>query len=167
MKLALFFIGVLTTFSFGLDIATVRKEYKEAIQSQSKEKIVALFKKLEKITKKDDKVLVAYKGAVSALIAKKQKDNNKRKTIFKEGISLLEYAVKSKPESIEIRFIRLAIQQNIPKFLKYNKEKEEDKAFVLDKVKTMKSSHLKQYISDYILQSKHFSEEEKNVVLQQ
>jgi|TARA_B110000091_G_C13700426_1_gene426044 hypothetical protein len=166
MKSLLLYIVIIVTSSLTLSISAVRIDYKETVQSKSKTKIIALFKELEKVTKNDNKVLVAYKGAMITLVSKLQKGAKKKKTLFKEGISLIEYAVKSNPNNIEIRFVRLSIQQNAPKFLKYNKHKDKDKAFVLNNLKSTKSLVLKQYILDYILQSKHFSEEEKNIILQ-
>ena len=166
MKSLLLYIEIIAIISFTLSISIVRNDYKEAVQSKSQIKLITLSKKLEKVTKKDNKVLVAYKGAVTVLVAKQQKGVKKKKLLFKEGISLLEYATQNNPNNIEIRFIRLSIQQNLPKFLKYNKHKDEDKAFVLNNLKSTKSLVLKQYILDYILQSKHFSEDEKNVISQ-
>ena len=58
------------------------------------------------------------------------------------------------------------MQQNIPRLLKYNKNLDEDKKFILNNFNKIKSSELNNYIKDYILQSKHFTEEEKNVISQ-
>jgi len=154
------FISLL--FFLKIDINTIRKEYPNA--TQSKAKTLALYNKLVKITKKDNKTLVAYKGALTALISKQQKGVKDKKTFFKNGVLLIEYAVKSAPNNIEIRLIRLSVQQNSPKFLKYNKNILEDKAFIFKNINKVKSISLKKYIQAYILQSKHFSEEEKQQV---
>lgn len=158
MKLFFFFIGI-TTVLFNIDLTSVRDSYKEAVVS--KEKTVALYEEVVTIKKTDNKKLVAYKGAITALKAKYEKGVKTKKELFKKGVTLVEYAVKSKPNDIEIRFIRLTIQQNIPAFLKYNSNKEEDKKFIITNFKFIKSFHLKKHIQGYVLQSEHFSKEEK------
>jgi len=154
------FISLL--FFVKIDVNSIRKEYPTV--TQSKVKTLALYNKLSKITKKDNKTLVAYKGALTALVSKQKKGVKEKKEYFKNGVILIEFAVKSKPNNIEIRLIRLSVQQNSPKFLKYNKRINEDKAFIFKNIKKVKSTSLKKYIKDYILQSKHFSEEEKMLV---
>lgn len=156
MKVVLFFISI-ATLLFKLNVSSVRKEYKEAVLS--KEKTELLYNKLAIVSKSDNKVLVAYKGAVTALMAQYELGVKNKKEKLKEGISLVEYAVETKPNNIEVRFIRLTIQQNIPKFLKYNKDREEDEQFVLDKINSVQSNELKNYINDYILKSGYFSKE--------
>lgn len=156
MKVFLFFISI-AAFLFNLNVSSVRMEYKEAVLS--KEKTELLHNKLSVVTKSNNKVLVAYKGAVIALMAQYEKGVKNKKDKLKEGISLVEYAVESKPNDIEIRFVRLTIQQNIPKFLQYNKDRELDEQFVLENINSVQSNALMNYINDYILESGHFSRE--------
>lgn len=160
MKTIVLFIGI-TAMLLKLDITSVRTAYKAAVLSKSE--AIAFHEKLQKVTKQNKKTFVAYKGAAITLIAKQQKSVKQKKELFKEGVALVEYAVKKEPNNIEIRFIRLSIQQNIPKFLKYHKQIDTDKAFILKHLKTVKSTDLKKYITSYILQSKHFTEEEKKL----
>ena len=151
-------------FFANIDISEVRQLYKEA--DLSEKNVANLFNKLESITKSDDKVLVAYKGAVTSMTAKYEKGVKLKKDVFKNGVSLVEFAVASEEDNIEIRFVRLSVQQNSPKFLNYNKEIEEDKKFILNYFDQISSSKLKTYIKDYILHSNNFTEEEKNVISQ-
>lgn len=151
-------------FIVNVDILEVRQLYKEA--DLSEQNATNLFHKLESITISDDKVLLAYKGAVTSMTAKYEKGVKQKKDVFKNGVSLVELAVASEEDNIEIRFVRLSVQQNSPKFLNYNKEIEEDKKFLLNYFNQISSSKLKAYIKDYILHSNNFTEEEKNVISQ-
>jgi len=153
-------INVLST-----DIITVRSAYKEAAQDATK--IEAFSKLLSNISKNDDITLVAYKGASITLLAKNEKKIKDKKSQFIEGVSYVEYAIEKAPNNIEIRFIRLGIQENTPKILKYKDNIEEDKQFILNQFKTISSSNLRNHIKDYILQSKAFSDEEKSVFSKQ
>ena len=147
-----------------LDVSSVRLEYKRA--SQSKEKTMALFSQLENISKNDEKVLVAYKGAVTTMKSRYLNGVKNKKQIFKEGISLIEFAIQNQPDNIEIRFVRMSVQQNVPKFLGYNNDLEEDKKFIFGEFDQIQSTELQNYIKEYILYSNHFTEEEKNVFSQ-
>lgn len=160
MQLLLFYLYV-PLLIVKLNLNTVRAEYKLAVKSKAHtEKLHQL---LQTVKKGDNNVFVAYKGAVTTLTARIEKGAANKKKRFFQGVELIEYAVLKSPENLEIRFLRLTIQQNSPKLLKYRKKKKEDKAFVLSKLKIEKSSSLKKYIISYILASKHFTEEEKSL----
>ena len=147
-----------------LEVSEVRTWYKKAVQSESE--AFALYDKLEEVSVNDEKVLVGYKGALRAITAKYAKEVKTKKEQFKEGVSLIEYALSEEPENIELRFIRLTIQQNSPKFLKYKKSIDDDKSFIFSNLKGISNAHLKKSIEEYILYSKNFSEEEKAVISQ-
>jgi len=162
MKLSFLFLSIFI-LSIKPEIADVRINYKEAVFSKSK--AFLLSNDLKGITKNDDQRLVAYKGATTALTAKYQKGAKLKGETFKKGIELIEYAVAQSSSDIEIRFVRLSIQQNSPKFLKYNSDIEVDKNFILKNFNQIKSTELKEYIKAYILESENFTEDEKNVIL--
>tara|TARA_R110002111_G_scaffold163455_2_gene229645 strand:- start:11622 stop:12116 length:495 start_codon:yes stop_codon:yes gene_type:complete len=161
MKLLNVLILAISITVLSLDVSTVRNAYKEAAQDSSK--IEAFSKLLTNVSKNDDVALVAYKGAAIALLARNEKRIKDKKDLFVEGISYVEYAIEKAPNNIEVRFIRLGIQENTPKILKYKGYIEEDKQFILKQFKNISSSNLRNHIKDYILQSKSFSDEEKSV----
>lgn len=119
--------------------------------------------KLAVITKEDNKTLVAYKGASIAVLSKFKKEISDKSTYFKEGATLVEYAVASESNNIEIRLIRLSIQEKAPKIVNYNRNKKEDKNFLLDHYNEQSGS-LKAYVKNFILQSKSFSTAEKHTI---
>ena len=109
---------------------------------------------------KNDETLLAYKGASIALKAKHTTGIKQKKEEFIKGITILESVIKLNPIDIEARLIRLSIQENTPKILKYKGNIEADKKQILllfDK----QSSDLKEYIKNYVKQSKIFTEAEK------
>ncbi|MDO6758604.1 hypothetical protein Q4566_00210 [Tamlana sp. 2_MG-2023] len=157
MKYLLILTLLLITQS--VDLEVIRSDYKYAAQDSSK--IEALYQDLESVTKTDRAELVAYKGAAVALMAKEANSIKGKKDGFLEGTGLVEYAVERESNNIEVRFVRLSIQQNIPKFLRYYSDIENDKAFILDNYSSINSASLKSHIADYISHSKDFTEEEK------
>jgi hypothetical protein len=159
MKLVWFLLFVISTVLFTPELSQVRKDFKLA--TNDRESALALRDKLETVSREDNTVLVAYKGAVTALTAKYTKDNAERKDLFKNGVLLLEYAVAQKPDNIEIRCLRLGIQENSPKFLKYRSNLDEDKIFILNNYQKTTSQAVKDFVKAYILQSTEFNTEEK------
>jgi len=163
MKFLILFLSVFCLNTQSLNFDAVRTAYKEA--AQDKTKVEAFHKSMSRVTKKDNPVLIAYKGASIALLAKQATSIKDKKEGFIDGVSLLEYAIEKSPNNIEVRFVRLSIQENSPKLLKYKGNLEEDKQFLLAQFKNIKFSHLKNHIKDYISQSKVFTDEEKSVIL--
>lgn len=159
MKLLLFIIGLFILAS-NLNIVEVRKNYKDAVTSQSK--VDSFNESLKNVTKNDDKRLVAYKGAAIALAARYLKGAKQKNETFKSGVELVEFAIDKKPLDMEVRFVRLSIQQNSPKFLGYNKEIEGDKNYILTNYNTIRSKKFKKYLGSYIFESEFFTEEEKS-----
>lgn len=161
MKLLHALLLVISINLLVLDINTVRDAYREAGNDDTK--IEAFSKLLSNVSKKDDVSLIAYKGAAITLSAKNEKRIKDKKDLFVEGVSYIEYAVEKSPNNIDVRFVRLGIQENSPKILKYKSNIEEDKQLILKQFKSISSSNLRDHIKDYILQSKAFSDEEKSL----
>lgn len=163
MKFLTLFLTVLCVNAQSLDLNKVRALYKEAAHNKSK--VEELNTLLASVTENSSAELLAYKGAAIALKSKKEKALKTKKKLFVEGVSLVELSIKNDPNSIETRFIRLGIQENTPKLLKYKGQIPEDKTFLLKHLKNVKSKQLRTDIKEYILQSKVFSDQEKAVIL--
>ncbi|MBC5837338.1 hypothetical protein H8R25_05700 [Flavobacterium sp. F-392] len=108
-------------------------------------------------------VLVAYKGGAMTLNGKFSSKIKDKKSNLIAGAKFIEAAVAASPNSVEIRFIRLSVQENLPTFVNYRKNIKEDKEFVIKNYKSL-SGELKEYVKNFILQSKSFSVSEKQVV---
>lgn len=143
------------------DISEIRQRYPKAIENE--EITNQLYDELTQVSHNDSKTLVAYKGAVSTLMAKYAKGIKQKKEYFKEGAKLLEHAIKGEPENIEIRCIRLGVQENSPKIVGYKDNIPEDKQFVLDHYHDISSEAIKAFIKDYVIQSSLFDEREKQL----
>jgi hypothetical protein len=143
------------------DLGTIRKMYTGVTKSENNAKEFS--EKLAGVSNNDDKLLVAYKAASILLDSKYEKKLKNKMDRFKEGTTLLESTIKNEPNNIEIRMIRLSIQENVPGVTGYKKNIKEDKKYLTDNYAAQNSS-LKEYLKDFILQSKSFSEKEKQFV---
>lgn len=160
MKAAIFFFSLVLLIS-NPELSEVRKQYTNAIDSKAK--ALNFYKLLENVSKEDSKTLVAYKGASIALQAKFSPKKEDKKKQFIEGTQLLDYALKNDAANLEIRLIRLSIQENTPKIMKYKANIAEDKQFILSNFSKQTTS-LKEFVKLYLKQSKVFSAEEKAVM---
>ncbi|MCB0456225.1 MAG: hypothetical protein R2776_00990 [Flavobacteriaceae bacterium] len=143
------------------DLATLRENYPKALNNRKLTE--TMYKELSEVTVASDGVLIAYQGAITTLMAKFSKGTKEKKELFKKGVSLIEYAVGKAPENIEVRLVRLSVQENTPKFLKYQAQIDEDKQFIMDQYNQVASTSVKKYIKEYVIQSKVFLEEEKKL----
>ena len=156
-------IGILFCVNFLSipEISEIRKLYPNASNSQTAS--LELNSKLSDVTYESNKTLVAYKGASIVLRAKFAKKIKDKINDLKEGAKYIEYAIVSEPNNIEIRLIRLSIQENVPKIANYYKNKKEDATFIIVHYKEQPIS-LKEYLKSFILQSKSFTEQEKKTL---
>lgn len=156
----LLFVGFLSFFLFYINLEEARRLYPNAMEDASTTDM--LHKKLSSISQNDDKTLYGYKGAVYTLKAKHAKAIKEKKEFFKEGVSIIEAAIAAEPDNIELRFIRLSVQENAPKILKYRDHIEEDKDFILGRLSKLKDGSVKNLIYKFVKDSKAFSDVEKS-----
>ena len=71
-------------------------------------------------------------------------------SIFNTGKSKLEALISENPENIDLRYVRLVIQEQLPKLLNYHAHIETDKAFLQDLLN--KPDHT-DYLDSYILEN--------------
>lgn len=157
VALMVFFLSIASTAQ---DLNKIRSAYPKAVQSV--ENAAKLDAELTKINSSGKSELLAYKGAISTVKAKFAKKKSEKKDFFKAGVSLIESAVKADPSNIEIRYIRMSVQENSPKFLGYHKNIEADKGFILGHYSNISSKELKGIIKEFVLKSENFSESEKS-----
>lgn len=142
-------------------LTEIREQYINASDSKNNaEKFYNLVVKY----KGDNIVYYAYKGAATSLKSKFITKREEKKKMFIEGVTMVEKAIKNDPKNVEIRLIRLSIQENTPKILKYKSNISEDKKIIISTFDTQ-TKDLKDYIKTYVKQSKIFTEEERNKII--
>jgi len=126
----------------------------------SKENTETLYLQLS-TQKSVDQIHSGYYGAVIALKAKYNSNPIKKYNYCKEGLNLLSSAIDKSPLDIELRYLRLIIQTNIPSFLGMNTNVEEDKITILSRIENEKDLPLKTLVSQFLLKSDICTENEK------
>lgn len=119
--LTFLFITVLT---LNTNAQLDRKAIYTALASDSKEIVQ---KQLDGIqSAKETSEVKAFKGALQMKAAQFEKTAKDKLTLFNAGKKILETEIKSNDSNVEYRFLRLLIQENAPKQLKYDGNIEED-----------------------------------------
>lgn len=161
LKVIFLFIGLMVAPAISPDLDTIREKYREASGSEDTTK--KLFDGLSVVGKNDNMTMVAYKGAVTTLMSKYTEGIKDKKTFFKDGRELLEFALETEPENVEIRCIRLSVQENAPKITGYKKNIDQDKLFILDNYASMTDKGAKDFVKGYTSQSDAFTDAEKQL----
>ncbi len=156
MKLIFAFITAFVLFIQVPTLETLRENYPQASMSKANaDKFAVLAEK----TSSSNAVFQAYKGAAKIIQSKFEKGNT-RKPMIVSGVKALENSISVYPNQIELRVIRLSVQENLPKIVGYNTKIKEDKNFIL-KNYSKQNSALKQYIREFAAVSKSMTLAEK------
>lgn len=158
MKLILSLFTGLFLFFQTSDLDALRNAYSKANTSNEGAKN---FIELADKSSSSDPLIKGYKAAAKILEAKVTTEKNKRKSFVKSGATELETVIKSNPNNVEMRLIRMSIQENIPKIVGYSKNLKEDKTYILSNY-TRQNSVLKVYIKKFAMQSRTMTATEKN-----
>lgn len=114
--------------------------------------IQALEKKIA--TSKQDVTQQAYLGTIQMKLSEFGKTPGDKLKQFKAGKALLETSIQAQPNNAELRFLRIIIQENAPKMLKYNNEISEDAAFIKKNYNHL-PKEVKTAVSNYSKKSTH------------
>jgi hypothetical protein len=112
-------------FSAIISVASFSKsEFFKVISSNDAAGLTKMIDKIQKINQSSDQM--AYLGTLKMKKAEYLKTPKDKLAVFKEGKELLEKAILKNNKNAEYRFLRLIIQENAPKVLKYNANIKED-----------------------------------------
>ena len=98
--------------------------------------------------------MLGYNGAAKVLMAKFSFNPVSKMNYFNKGKKILEDAISKSHNEPELRYLRLSIQENVPKMLGYSSMIAADRKFLNEKLNDIADSQLKKTISGYLNQSK-------------
>jgi hypothetical protein len=159
--LYLFSCLILLTPKIDKDLLNMRAEYYQAIKSE--EIAIKLDKELGAISNKTF-LQMGYFGANKMILAKFAFWPNAKYTLFVEGKTLLEEAIKSDRKNIELIFLRYPVQLNAPSLLDYNQNMEIDRKTLISQVKSIKDEDLKTRILVFLLSEGKLTEVERKAI---
>lgn len=106
-------------------------------------------------------ILIGYKGALIASKARFTVNPFRKLSFCKSGLEEISVAIKTAPHDIELRYLRLLIQTNIPIFLGMSTNLVEDKIVILSFINVETDRHLKNMVTHFLMSSGLCTEKEK------
>lgn len=143
IHLLLVIIGPIGFKDQSIDLEYMRLNYEKAVDN--KELCHALIEALG--IKKDEPVYLAYLSGLQTLWANHTINPIAKLGTFKKGRMNLERAVQMAPNNLEIRFIRLSVQKNAPRFLGYYENIDMDEEFIKQHLHNISSVSLLRLIN--------------------
>ncbi len=131
-----FFLSISLSFSSN-DLYKLRELYFKV--SLEEEELETFENYLNKKIKTSNPEIEGYKCVLWFLKAKEYYNPYKKYEAFSEGKKQLELLITKNPNSIELRFLRLTIQDNLPGFLGYDDNITEDNKFIKKNIKSLKN----------------------------
>lgn len=77
---------------------------------------------------------------------------------------MISKAIETSPYDLELRYLRLLIESNIPAFLGMNYNVKDDKQIILNNIGSEQDINLKQIISSFLLNSNICTDKEKKML---
>ena len=146
--LCFFLIQGLLSSSKTPEIEDVRVLFHKAESSQKV--CIELIELLEPYNDKNNALFLGYRASATMLMAKHLINPFSKLSYFKKGKLMLEKAIQFDQKNAELRFLRYTIQTNVPSFLNYSDNKENDRVFLLQSLNRLNDQKLKNIISTYL-----------------
>lgn len=124
------------------------------------ENVYQLFTQVDQPTAK----MLAYKGALEAIMTKTTRNVFKKLSYLNDSENTFEKAISMAPNDLEVRFMRLAVEHEIPRFLGMSDHIEEDIEFIVKNLSIFKPNDLpysvRREIIGFAKQSGYFTNSE-------
>lgn len=101
----------------------------ESARKQSAEEFGRLFKR-----NPDDPEVMVYRGSLTLMEANKTWALWRKYELSKEGIVLMDEAVRVAPDNLEVRFVRAATTRKLPSFFERGEQSKQDLEFLAERV---------------------------------
>jgi len=158
MRFSLLFLFLFLFSSATVDDLNTARTY---FQNGRDDKSAA--EKLQTLTQgKEQAIFKAYNGGAIATLAKHQNNPYKKLEYLKKGLKVINSAVLLDATDIEIRFVRFAVEENIPSFISFTSHIESDSKMLLNNLNASQSNY--KMIKSYLLKSAKISEADKKKI---
>lgn len=141
-----------------ITLEQARKTYEQAVVNLQ---VADAF--LQSTSNTQHAVLLGYRGAVTMSKAKHYNNPFKKLETFTAGKNILENAINTNSNNLELRYLRFSVQTYCPAFLGYN-NMDADKLFLLTNLPNYNDTYFKNKIIAFMLQSKLVNVKEKEAL---
>lgn len=113
------------------ELFSLRDDYVRALKNEDLvEEVYERFLEVEEPSAK----ILAYRGALEAIMTKTTWNFFKKLDYLKKSEKSFAEAVEKAPESIEVRFMRMAVQYEIPAYLGFSEDIPSDRDFIVKNI---------------------------------
>lgn len=141
-----------------------RMELRNSFHACSTSEKTETFYKLLSNNNDSNTIIQGYRGAAIAMRAKYGYNPMKKYNNCNDGLKLITDAIDNAPDDLELRYLRLLIESNIPPFLGMNYNVKEDKKIILNRINKEEDLHLRQMISSFLIKSGICTDQEKKML---
>lgn len=110
--------------------------------------------RFEKVDVSTNAILKGYKGSVFMAQGRHASNPFTKLSVFNKGKALLDEAIKMDGKNLELRFLRLTIQVNVPGILNYSDQIEEDHAFINKNLAAVSNPEFKKQVTAFLTKAK-------------
>lgn len=155
-SILLFLTLLLPSLAEALQPEEVRIRFRQAGQDEAEAQRLHA----ELLAQHPTPLLRAYLAATTALQAKYAFNPYNKVSYCKTSSELFQQAIAEDPRNVEMRYLRLAVQLNLPKFLGMSNEVAEDRRVILEGLSFLSDTGFRSEIAHYLLQEKQCSRDE-------
>ena len=109
-------------------------------------------------------LMVGYRACAKMVMAKYLLNPISKWNYFSNGRNALSNAIQVDSSIVELRFLRFTVQSSAPYFLGYHEEIDNDKVLLLNSIEYIKDINLKDWIIQFLKQSRFVSNNEKKLL---
>lgn len=143
------------------DLAKLRSDFRKASSDESAAE--QLLENL-KTTKSRDPLQEGYLAATEALMAKYAFIPTSKYSWCKRAISRFETAIQSAPENLELRYLRIAVEANLPSFLNMSGDVETDKKKIMQLLPSSQDADLNRDAANLLLSLQLCTKNEEAII---
>lgn len=151
-KFSILIIGIITfvlsTNCKAQSVDELRKRYMAGLHNiDSTPGVYDVFKKVENPSGK----ILGYTAALEAIMTKTTWNVFKKMTFLRKSEASFAKAVEKAPNDIEVRFMRMAVQFEIPEYLGFSEDIETDRKFIIANIDNFDTNGIPSETIDEIL----------------
>lgn len=128
-------------------VSEIRNIYLEAVHNKKEcERLLSILR----AANDKDPLMLGFKGAGTIVSALHKTMPWDKLSAYSKGKSTLEHALSLAPQNVELRYLRLGIQSNLPKYLDYRADIARDSNFLRKELPGINDRELRLNINAYL-----------------
>jgi hypothetical protein len=138
----------ISLFAQAPTVATLRADFKKAADDESA--ATSLLEKLQRVVPQTP-LIIGYTAATETILAKHAFMPTSKYSWCKKGINRFKVAIAGDPDNLEIRFLRIAVEANLPGFLNMSGDVPADKQKIMTLLPASTDKALNKDVAEFLI----------------